>query len=155
MQKHHADPNMSEWSSGLCSCFSEGVSLCCCACFVPCFVFGENYQLLKDKRPKASTFMDGGLWDILGTPHHKAMCLHGLLFVFGFECLSMLLQCHVRGKIREASGLQESCLNDLCATYCCYSCALVQERRQLERLSLNSDASGLLNHKIRVVNAMF
>jgi len=52
--------------------------------------------------------------------------------LLSLSCISFLVQCQVRGTIREALKLDEDCCEDCCVSYFCYACALVQERKELK-----------------------
>jgi Cys-rich protein (TIGR01571 family) len=145
-----------DWHSAICACCcSQGCGLCCIAAFAPCFVFGENYRLLKeyDKTHKSS-FIDSLSCLKTCDDKTKATWLYGIPWILGvvgeavattssgwigsplaaISCIAFLLQCQIRGDIRNVSKLPEDCCCDCCASYFCYACALEQERRQLEHL---------------------
>lgn len=148
--------NSQEWHTGICECCcASGCGLCCIACFAPCFVFGENYRLLKTLNSKhTSTFMDS--MSCLKTCNDQTLAtwVYGIPWTLGIvgtviasvmenwistpfsiiSCIAFLAQCQVRGVIREASGMPPDCCCDCCESSFCYACALEQERQQLNHL---------------------
>jgi len=49
-------------------------------------------------------------------------------------CSAWGLHAHIRRQVREANGVRGSCCSDTCAVVCCYSCALMQELKELNYL---------------------
>ena len=141
-----------DWKYGLCECCcQETCGLCCIAWIVPCFVFGENYRLLKDLNSNEKSFLDNcnGCCDC--DDQTKSAWMYGIPWFSGIvgqtvsafsttaanpllvlSTVSCLLQCQTRGSIRRVTGLDENCCNDCCVSYFCYPCALVQERQHLK-----------------------
>lgn len=121
----------------ICDC-CENCDVCCVACVCPCLIFGDNYQLLKDSSDsRINTCVDHVPCP---NPCCKAVSLYlcpmivgGLSSAYlsdmGFVSLfSSILQCYMRGKVREFAGYNQNKCEDCCVSFLCYSCALAQEQ---------------------------
>lgn len=96
---------MGEWQNGLFGCFND-CKTCIIAYFVPCFVFGKNAERVGES---------------------CVMC--GLAIMVPF--LNFYAATKIRGKIREAKGIEGSCFMDLVIWWLCGICALVQEAQEI------------------------
>lgn len=145
----------SQWSSGLC----EPSCKCFCACFLPCVVFAQNVDLMETNKispipvvdqctpppPTCSKPLCGGvLYGVgtLGVYLNACVPLDGPLFSLA-QCLSIYVHMQVRGKIRSHYNIEPECCgsssdcDDFCCAMWCYSCALTQENRMLEKNTPN------------------
>lgn len=64
----------------------------------------------------------------MGESFFGACCIWTLLAYVGCPCL---VHMGLRTKIRERYGVRNGC-NDMLVTWCCASCAMCQEARQLQ-----------------------
>ncbi len=96
---------MAKWQHGLCGCFND-IGLCLITYIAPCITAGKNAEAVGND-----------------------CMLYGCLSILG--PISLWSRSMVRGQIREARGIEGSCLND-CVTHCfCGLCALVQEGQEI------------------------
>ncbi|XP_021293048.1 protein PLANT CADMIUM RESISTANCE 2-like [Herrania umbratica] len=101
------------WSTGLCDCCSD-VSNCCITCWCPCITFGQIAEIV-----------DQG-----STSCAASGALYGLLYWFpGCACI---YSCSYRSRMRSQYMLEESSCGDCCTHFCCETCALCQEYRELK-----------------------
>ncbi|CAN6727859.1 unnamed protein product [Malus baccata var. baccata] len=107
------------WSTGLLDCFSD-CSVCCLGFWCPCVVAGRVAEIVS----KGET----------------SCCSHGCSyvainfvsnFVLGIPC-GFCITFRFRTKLREQYMLEEKPCNDCCVHFCCTSCALCQEYRELQ-----------------------
>ncbi|XP_031113475.1 protein PLANT CADMIUM RESISTANCE 2-like [Ipomoea triloba] len=101
------------WSSGLCDCCDD-VSNCCITCWCPCITFGQIAEITD--KGATSCGASGALY-----------CL--ILAVIGCPCF---YSCFYRSKLRNQYMLPESPCGDCLVHFCCDSCALCQEYRELK-----------------------
>ncbi|XP_057416262.1 cell number regulator 1-like [Lotus japonicus] len=101
------------WSTGLCRCLDDPGN-CLVTCFCPCITFGMIAEIV-DKG--TSTCTCGGT--IYGT----------LLALTGLACL---YSCSYRSKLRAEYDLPEAPCMDCLVHFCCETCALCQEYRELK-----------------------
>ncbi|CAM8937752.1 unnamed protein product [Rhodiola kirilowii] len=100
------------WSTGLCHCCDDPANsfiTCCC----PCITFGQIAEIVDKGTPNCAT--------------HGA--IYGLTLLTGFACL---YSCFYRSKMRAQYDLQESPCVDCLVHFCCETCALCQEYRELK-----------------------
>ncbi|KAL5541098.1 hypothetical protein UlMin_043384 [Ulmus minor] len=118
---YHAAPYISrvpsgvagEWSSGLCHCCDDPAN-CMVTCFCPCITFGQIAEIVD----KGSTTCG------------ERGTIYGLLLAFsGLACL---FSCSYRSKLRGQFDLEESPCVDCLVHFCCETCALCQEYRELK-----------------------
>ncbi|XP_024991951.1 cell number regulator 10-like isoform X2 [Cynara cardunculus var. scolymus] len=101
------------WSSGLCDCCADP-KLCCLTCWCPCITFGRIAE---------------------GVDHGKTSCvasagIHALLtYMTGFGWMYSYIY---RSKMRKQYTGDSSHFKDCLAHFCCESCALCQEYRELQ-----------------------
>ncbi|XP_027098295.1 protein PLANT CADMIUM RESISTANCE 2 [Coffea arabica] len=101
------------WSTGLCDCFSD-VPNCCMTCWCPCITFGQIAEIVDEG----------------STSCGASGALYGLLAYFtGCACI---YSCFYRTKLRQQYMLPESPCGDCLVHFCCDSCALCQEYRELK-----------------------
>ncbi|KAF7851914.1 hypothetical protein BT93_L1628 [Corymbia citriodora subsp. variegata] len=101
-----------KWTTGLYDC-CEDPSNCIITCCCPCITFGRNVEIID--RGATSCFV-GGL-------------NYFLLAYVGVGCL---YTCSYRKKMRSVHSLQEDPCADCLVHWCCISCALCQEHRELK-----------------------
>ncbi|KAH9969284.1 PLAC8 family-domain-containing protein [Lactifluus volemus] len=119
------------WSYGLFDCFGE-CGLCCWAAFCGCVVYGKNRQRLHHLQREGAALPGGGeryadhcmIYGLLAPCHH-----------------GWVLQVNQRTELRERYNIRGSIYEDLFSSWCCRSCSLTQERREieLEEMSLNRE----------------
>ncbi|KAJ6803872.1 cell number regulator 2-like [Iris pallida] len=101
------------WSTGLFDCFDD-CGNCCITWCCPCVTFGQIAEIVD--RGSTSCGASGALY--------------ALVAVFtGCQCL---YSCAYRSKLRQQYSLEESPCNDCLVHWCCGSCALCQEYRELK-----------------------
>ncbi|XP_061367142.1 cell number regulator 1-like [Gastrolobium bilobum] len=101
------------WSTGLCRCLDDPGN-CLVTCFCPCVTFGLIAEIV-DKGTSSCT-CDGAIY---GT----------LLSLTGLACL---YSCSYRSKLRAQYNLPEAPCMDFLVHFCCETCALCQEYRELK-----------------------
>lgn len=106
-------PPAGSWSSGLCGCFSD-CSNCCVTCWCPCITFGQIANIVDKGSTSCATA--GGLYALLA-------------LLTGCGCL---YSCIYRSKMRQQYNLPEKPCNDCLLHFCCESCSLCQEYRELK-----------------------
>ncbi|KAI0249609.1 PLAC8 family-domain-containing protein [Lactifluus subvellereus] len=111
-----------EWSFGLFDCFSA-CGLCCWATWCPCVVYSKNRQRLRNLQYQGAPLQGGG------ERYTDACCIHGLLTFTGY---GWVLQINNRNEIRDRYGIRGDAFGDCLTSWLCRSCALTQERRELE-----------------------
>ncbi|KAI9430035.1 PLAC8 family-domain-containing protein [Lactarius indigo] len=103
-----------DWSFGLFDCTSE-CGLCCWATWCPCVVHSKNKQRFRHLQ-------------IRGTPLPGG----GERFNDTLESLNQGVQIDTRTNIRARYSIRGGYINDTFTTWCCRSCSLTQERREIE-----------------------
>ncbi|KAH9013812.1 PLAC8 family-domain-containing protein [Lactarius pseudohatsudake] len=111
-----------DWSFGLFDCTSE-CGLCCFAVWCPCVVYTKNKQRLHHLRSQ-DTPLPGG-----GEGVDTDCCLYGCLLIPGF---AWILQMGGRSDIRARYSIHGGAMDDCLTSFCCRSCSLTQERREIE-----------------------
>ncbi|KAI8903275.1 hypothetical protein EDD86DRAFT_195822 [Gorgonomyces haynaldii] len=105
-----------EWSSGLFDCFGD-LSTCLMAFICPCYVYAKNKQVLN------------------GTGTIAPDCL---LYCGGMEfgcCgVNACIGAQTRHDIRKQRNIGGSQAQDCLTSWCCYSCALTQEKHEIEEI---------------------
>ncbi|XP_030485717.2 protein PLANT CADMIUM RESISTANCE 3 [Cannabis sativa] len=101
-----------KWSSGLCHCCDDPAN-CMVTCFCPCITFGQIAEIV-DKG--SSTCGCRG-------------AIYGLVNMTGLACL---YSCIYRSRLRGQYGLEEAPCVDCLVHFCCETCALCQEYRELK-----------------------
>ncbi|KAH7575237.1 hypothetical protein ACOSP7_005304 [Xanthoceras sorbifolium] len=101
-----------QWSTGLCHCCDDPAN-CFISCFCPCITFGQISEIAD--RGSSSCAGNG--------------VIYGLLLMTGFACL---YSCCYRSKLRGQYDLEESPCVDCLVHFCCETCALCQEYRELK-----------------------
>ncbi|XP_038697291.1 protein PLANT CADMIUM RESISTANCE 2-like [Tripterygium wilfordii] len=101
------------WSTGLCDCFSDMRS-CCITCFCPCITFGQVSDIVD--RGSSSCATNGALYALI-------------MYVTGCGCI---YSCFYRSKLRRQYMLKASPCGDCMVHFCCETCALCQEYRELK-----------------------
>lgn len=147
-----------KWDSGICDCSSH-CTRCVFACFVPCFQFGENYQLMHNLEIRTNMdifVLKNSEGEPYCNPKFCACCVHGTCTVLTIGgpstipavggwtntlsclacCANLFLHTSMRRDIRKKHNIGGSCFGDLCSVLCCYPCALTQEYKEL--LSMQS-----------------
>ncbi|GMH23335.1 hypothetical protein Nepgr_025178 [Nepenthes gracilis] len=113
----HSNGADGKWSSGLCGCCSD-VPLCCLTCWCPCIAFGRIAEIVD--KGTSSCGMSGALYALL-------MSLVGCQWIYS---------CTYRTKIKQQYGIPANTCSDCCVHWCCESCALAQEYRELRHRGL-------------------
>ncbi|XP_044491622.1 protein PLANT CADMIUM RESISTANCE 2-like [Mangifera indica] len=106
-------PRLGDWSSGLCDCFSD-CSSCCLTCWCPCVTFGRVAEIADQGDTSCGTA--GVLYCLLAAVTRCTFCY----------------SCFYRTKMRQQFKLEESPCCDCLVHFCCESCALCQEYRELQ-----------------------
>ncbi|CDP00822.1 unnamed protein product [Coffea canephora] len=101
------------WATGLCGCFSD-VSNCCITCWCPCITFGQIAEIVDKGTTSCGT--SGALYGLLA-------------YLTGCACI---YSCFYRSKMRRQYMLPESPCGDCLVHFCCETCALCQEYRELK-----------------------
>ncbi|XP_026383719.1 protein PLANT CADMIUM RESISTANCE 2-like [Papaver somniferum] len=101
------------WSTGLCGCFDD-CSSCCLTCWCPCITFGRTSEILD--RGSSSCGCNGTLYTIIAV-------LTGCSWIYS---------CTYRAKFRKNYNLEGNGCTDCLIHFCCQSCALCQEYRELK-----------------------
>ncbi|XP_056696689.1 protein PLANT CADMIUM RESISTANCE 2 isoform X2 [Spinacia oleracea] len=96
-----------DFSTGLCDCCSD-LPLCCLTCWCPCITFGRIAKIVD--KGSSSCGVSGALYSLV-------------MVVTG---------CQYNGYIHAQYGIPEDSCGDCCIHFCCESCALCQEYRELE-----------------------
>ncbi|CAJ2654113.1 unnamed protein product [Trifolium pratense] len=106
-------PRTHQWSTGLCRCLDDP-GICLVTCFCPCITFG----LIAERVDKGNSTCtcDGTIYG-------------ALLAVTGLACL---YSCYYRSKLRAQYDLPEAPCMDCLVHFCCETCALCQEYRELK-----------------------
>ncbi|XP_046333416.1 uncharacterized protein [Haliotis cracherodii] len=104
---------MGEWQHGLCGCF-DNFGICIITYFVPCVTAGRNAEAVGE-----------------------SCCLYGFL---SMTCVGLWSMTMVRGKIRQAKGIEGSCIGDCVLIMFCTLCTLVQEGQEVEGMAQQSIA---------------
>ncbi|XP_065920307.1 uncharacterized protein [Dysidea avara] len=95
------------WSHGYCGCFDD-CTVCLITYFFPGYIQGKNAEAVGE-----------------------SCCLHCLITTCClYSPLYFICMAHVRGKIREQSGIEGSCLTD-CILSCFYLCAITQMQNEV------------------------
>ncbi|XP_078181715.1 cell number regulator 10-like [Carex rostrata] len=101
------------WSSGLCACGND-CGTCCLTCCCPCITFGRIAEIVDQGATSCGT----------------SGAIYGLLMYFtGCQCI---YSCTYRSKLRAQYSLVEDPCNDCLVHWCCQTCALCQEYRELQ-----------------------
>ncbi|PON63384.1 PLAC8 motif-containing protein [Trema orientale] len=99
------------WTTRLSHCFDDPAN-CLVTCFCPCITFGQIAEIVN----RGST-----------TCVENAV-LYGLVSMTGFACL---YSCMYRSRLRVQYDLEEQPCADCLVHFCCETCALCQEYREL------------------------
>ena len=129
---------------------------CCCACFCPCIVFGDIFEIF-DQKKKVTGFENCSLVSAKPRGCLLSVCPAITEAVLGgfsassfggvFYGLETFFHCYIRGQIRSEFkqtlvGCCPCCGNvcdDLCTAAFCYSCALVQEKATIQEQTTASE----------------
>ncbi|CAI9776713.1 unnamed protein product [Fraxinus pennsylvanica] len=109
-----------EWSTGLCDCSSD-VSNCCVTCWCPCITFGQIAEITS--RGSTSCGASGTLYTLLALVTGCA-CIYSCFYRSRMRKQYMLM--------RKQYMLSEDPCADCLVHFCCDSCALCQEYRELK-----------------------
>lgn len=101
------------WSTGLCDCFSDYRN-CCITCWCPCITFGQIAEIVD--KGSSSCGVNGALYTLIA-------CVTGCPFFYS---------CFYRAKMRQQHLLKDTPCCDCLLHFCCESCALCQEYRELK-----------------------
>ncbi|XP_024029006.1 protein PLANT CADMIUM RESISTANCE 2 [Morus notabilis] len=101
------------WSTGLCHCCDDPAN-CMVTCFCPCITFGQIAEIVD--KGSSSCGSRGATYGLL----------------LGCTGLACLYSCSYRSKLRGQYDLEESPCVDCLVHFCCETCALCQEYRELK-----------------------
>ncbi|TYH29013.1 hypothetical protein ES288_A02G190400v1 [Gossypium darwinii] len=102
----------SSWSTGLCHCCDDPAN-CLITAFCPCVTFGQIAQIVN--KGSISCAASGAVY--------------GLLALTGLSCL---YSCVYRSRLRGQYDLEEAPCADCLVHFCCETCSLCQEYRELK-----------------------
>lgn len=144
-------PSAKPWSTGLCHCFDDPAN-CLITCICPCITFGQIAEIVN--KGSVCKFSNHNLlvhfffsflmelktsliwclkymidvW-IYGAACAASGSLYGLLL--GLTALPCLYSCFYRSRLRGQYDLAEDPCVDCLVHFCCETCALCQEYREL------------------------
>ncbi|XP_058735411.1 cell number regulator 1-like [Vicia villosa] len=108
-----AIPRTHHWSTGLCRCLDDpGICLVTACC--PCVTFGLIAEIVDKGDPSCTC--NGTIYGAL----------------LGLTGLACLYSCYYRSKLRAQYDLPEAPCMDCLVHFCCETCALCQEYRELK-----------------------
>ncbi|KAL6218808.1 hypothetical protein ACLB2K_012017 [Fragaria x ananassa] len=102
-----------EWSTGLCHCCDDPAN-CLITFFCPCITFGQIAEIVEQGSSSCA---------------QQGTCYGILLATTGLACL---YSCFFRSRLRGQYDLEESPCVDCLVHFCCATCALCQEYRELK-----------------------
>ncbi|KAF3974860.1 hypothetical protein ACB098_02G165000 [Castanea mollissima] len=105
-------PSATPWSTGLCHCFDDPAN-CLITCICPCITFGQIAEIVN--KGSVSCAASGSLYGLL----------------LGLTALPCLYSCFYRSRLRGQYDLAEDPCVDCLVHFCCETCALCQEYREL------------------------
>ncbi|QHN82383.1 Cell number regulator [Arachis hypogaea] len=108
---------LQRWSTGLCRCFDDPAN-CVVTCFCPCITFGQIAEIVS--KGTSTCTCEGAIY--------------GALALIGFPCL---YSCFYRSKMRAQYELPEAPCMDCLVHFCCETCALCQEYRELKNRGID------------------
>ncbi|URE22144.1 Protein PLANT CADMIUM RESISTANCE [Musa troglodytarum] len=128
------------WSTSLCDC-TDDCGNCCMTCFCPCVTFGRIAEIVDQGSIRKSSSSTVSIRDnhcqhrVKGVFCWSAACgtsgaVYGLLEYL--TCCHWVYSCSYRSKLRAQYSLPESPCHDCLVHFCCESCALCQEYRELK-----------------------
>ncbi|KAL5754906.1 hypothetical protein ACOSP7_023126 [Xanthoceras sorbifolium] len=106
----HGTPS-TRWSTGLGHCCDDPAN-CLITCFCPCVTFGQIAEIVN--KGAVSCAASGAVYALLG-----------------FTGLSCLYSCWYRSRLRGQYDLEEAPCADCLVHFCCETCSLCQEYREL------------------------
>ncbi|WCJ17660.1 PLANT CADMIUM RESISTANCE 2 [Euphorbia peplus] len=101
------------WSTGLCHCCDDPAN-CVITCCCPCITFGQIAEIVNEG--SSSCARSGAIYGVL----------------LAFTGLSCLYSCFYRSRLRGKYDLEEAPCVDCLVHFCCETCALCQEYRELK-----------------------
>ena len=157
---------MSGWASGLCE-FCDRPCECCVALFFPCVAIGMNVETMDNQKielhralnccriqglsnpVKVGTLYGAGVAaQLVGNGFVSAAPCSSLLTLM--QCGSVAIHASIRNTIRNKYQIPIACQHcccdeceDFCTVLFCTSCALIQERKTLERHAVSVDTKPL------------
>ncbi|XP_065871215.1 protein PLANT CADMIUM RESISTANCE 2-like [Euphorbia lathyris] len=102
-----------KWSTGLCHCCDDPANCLITSC-CPCITFGQIAEIVNQGSSSCAT--SGAIYGVL----------------LAFTGLSCLYSCFYRSKLRGQYDLEEAPCVDCLVHFCCETCALCQEYRELK-----------------------
>ncbi|KAH8980663.1 PLAC8-domain-containing protein [Lactarius akahatsu] len=111
-----------DWSFDLFDCTSA-CGLCCLAAWCPCVVYSKNKQRLQHLQTRGTPLPSGG------ERYDGNCCIYGSLLITRF---AWILQIGTRADIRGRYNIRGDTVGDCLTSWCCHSCSLTQERREIE-----------------------
>ena len=161
---------MTQWKSGICGCCSD-CQTCCTACFCPCVVLTWNARTMQAKgvslscldmcfgspskidKPLVGGVVYGIGFSGLGGGVTGASMASAAGAIGSIHAAGLILHAGLRHEIRKRQNIPACCcpccLNGFCEDlFCvtsCTSCALTQEKRELESMGIPTENMGLVN----------
>ena len=113
---NHPSVPSQNWTNNLCNCCSD-TQLCCQTFCCPCVTYGQ----LKEK--------------LNGKPDVGCCSCHCWIFLFSLSIpfISVLLFTATRGDVRLKLNIEGSCCGDLCASFWCGICSLIQATSEVDK----------------------
>ncbi|KAK6258504.1 hypothetical protein SCA6_012978 [Theobroma cacao] len=108
----HGTASATGWSTGLCHCCDDPAN-CLITCLCPCVTFGQIAEIVN--KGSISCAASGAVY--------------GLLVLAGLSCL---YSCVYRSRLRGQYDLEEAPCADCLVHFCCETCSLCQEYRELK-----------------------
>ncbi|XP_074558865.1 cell number regulator 10-like [Curcuma longa] len=118
------------WSTGLCDC-TDDCGNCCMTCWCPCVTFGRIAEIADGG--STSCGASGALYTLIAA-------VSGCQWIYSW---------FYRSKLRAQYNLPESPCCDCCVHFCCESCALCQEYRELKARGFDMTIGWNLNMERR------
>ncbi|XP_017970627.1 PREDICTED: protein PLANT CADMIUM RESISTANCE 2 [Theobroma cacao] len=121
------------WSTGLCDCCSD-VPNCCITCWCPYITFGQVAEIVD--QGSSSCGASGALYGLLCS-FMGCVCVYSSFY---------------RTRMRSQYMLEDSPYGDYCIHFCCETCALCQEYRELKNRGFDM-ALGWQGNMVRQQNS--
>lgn len=138
-----AGQESNRWHSSCFACFAD-CGICCKTCCCPCL----TYQDIRDAMHGGSS-PDGSMPALL----YALVCvIFGFQFIFGFMN---------RMDMRKKYGLETQCccckgeFAECCLHFCCHTCAMCQEARELQNRPLTPWSLGVAGPVIPATNVTY
>ncbi|KAH7113561.1 PLAC8 family-domain-containing protein, partial [Dactylonectria macrodidyma] len=110
------DVPLEEWSNSLFSC--GPCNTCLLSTFLPCTLLGRTSSRMRDPTMQAAESCNRDCWLFC-----CIQCVTGCGWIYAMM---------KRREIRERFQIKGSCMDDYCASYWCYCCALIQQDEEVK-----------------------